>query len=180
MSRAIRPRSCEQRPARPRAIRVPEPKAIDDPPGQIDELRALARRDRHMAREQAEALCREGTLEAEIFLLLGMLHLDENAFQPAVEALRRATVLQPNNSVAHFGLGWAYRQMGNIERGRAAFLHARRLLTTIPAATTLADADGMTVEDLRHAVEIQLAELRNPRDGGGADDGFFRRTSVSQ
>ena len=125
-------------------------------PREIDRLRALARQDRRAAREQAEALARAGTLEAEVYALLGMLHLDEDAVGPAIEALRRATFLQHDNPLAYFGLATAYRQIGQGERARAALLHARRLLSALPASSALADTDGMTVEDLRHAVEIQL------------------------
>lgn len=128
---------------------------------QIGHLRALIRSDEQMALEHLERLTRAGTLDAESYLLLGMLYLDRGALQSALESLRRATFLDTDNALAHFSLAHAYRHLGHVDRARAAFIHARRLLSLLPGKDAVPDSDGLTVDDLRHAIDTQLSNLGN-------------------
>ncbi|MBA3943899.1 MAG: protein-glutamate O-methyltransferase CheR [Herpetosiphonaceae bacterium] len=111
-----------------------------------------------MARKQAEQGVHDRPLEVEGHLLLGMLHLDEGAVELAIESLRRATFLDEYSILAHFGLGRAYALAGYEVRARATLTHARRLLVSFTEKQ--AAEDGMpAVNELRHAIEMQLASL---------------------
>lgn len=113
---------------------------------------------------QAERLIQAGTLEPDVHLLAGMMHLDAGDLLPAVENLRRAAFLEPGNVLAHFTLGRAYAQLGYPERARVTFFHTRRLLATAEDVPGL-DGDGLTIDDLRYAVEVQLGQLGSTGEG---------------
>lgn len=155
----------QSRPARPRPALLP---AAPPPPGtqsgELDHLRVLAGTDRNEALVQAERLIQAGTLEPDVHLLAGMMHLDAGDLLPAVENLRRAAFLEPGNVLAHFTLGRAYAQLGYPERARVTFFHTRRLLATAEDVPGL-DGDGLTIDDLRYAVEVQLGQLGSTGEG---------------
>ncbi len=100
--------------------------------------------------------------DVETHLLLGLRQLDDGAIELAIESLRRATFLDEHNVLAHFGLGRAYTRAGHELRARAALTHARRLLASA-SEKQLAEAGMPPVNELRHAIEMQLASL----DGKG-------------
>ena len=73
-------------------------------------------------------------LDAEVHLVRGLLLLDEGEPERALEVLRRAAFLAPDNALAQVSLGRAYHQLGTRERARAALSRARRILAPLPAA----------------------------------------------
>jgi Flp pilus assembly protein TadD len=106
----------------------------------------------------ADRLVKGERLDPEEYLLAGMAELDAGDALRAVESLRRAAFLDPRNVLAHFTLGRAYVQLGHLERARVIFLQTRRLLASAEEVPTL-DGDGLTIDDLRYAVEVQLGQL---------------------
>jgi chemotaxis protein methyltransferase CheR len=135
------------------------------PPVEGDGVGALLRSgDRAAAREQAEELTRARPLDGEGHLVLGLLHLDGGAPDQAVESLRRAAFLDAGSVPTHFSLGRAYAQLGDRDRARGAFSHARRLLAAADDTDEVRHGDGLSMGELRHAIGIQLAALE--RRGG--------------
>ena len=103
-----------RRPARPPrrggagAARRPPPT-----PGPGDPWKLARGGDRAAARMAAERLVEAQPLVPEAHLLLGLLRLDENAAPDAVNSLRRAAFLDPQDPFTHFSLGRAYRAVGD-------------------------------------------------------------------
>lgn len=111
--------------------------------------------------EILERLVRLQPLESGAHLLLGLSYLEQGAFEPARESLRRAAFLVPDHALAQFSLGRACLVLGDPGRARVALTHARRLLAALPDSQPLPDSDGLPAGELRRAVEALLESLRH-------------------
>jgi chemotaxis protein methyltransferase CheR len=98
-------------------------------------------------------------LAAEAHLLFGMLRLDENAVEPALESLRRAAFLDADSALVQFTLGRAYGALGDRSRAQVAYTHARRLLAAVADDAAITGGQGMVAGELRAAIEAQLRGL---------------------
>src|SRR5207302_2009722 len=98
------PRSvARSKPAMAAHARVPV--APTPPEPTLDDVRAQAHGgERELATDQARRITEAQPLNGEGHLLLGMLHLEDGALEPALNSLRRAVFLEPNNPLAHFSL----------------------------------------------------------------------------
>jgi chemotaxis protein methyltransferase CheR len=105
--------------------------------------------------EQAQAR----PLDPAAHLQLGMLLLEQGKTSLAIESLRRAAFLDPQHALAHFGLGQAYYQDGDMARARVALRQARSLAAAIPAGEMLPGSDELSVERFRHAIDMLFAAL---------------------
>lgn len=119
----------------------------------------LAAGERDGARAALEALARDAPLLAAAHCLLGLLALEGGDTATALESLRRATFLAPEDPLAQYGLGRTYRALGDVARARAALRHARRILAPLPGERLIAGEDLLTVEKLRSALAAQLVLL---------------------
>jgi chemotaxis protein methyltransferase CheR len=98
-------------------------------------------------------------LDAGVHLRLGMVYLEAGDIARAVESLRRATFLDPNNPLAHFTRSRACLRLGDRPNALAALTQARRILARLPDDQEVAGGDRLTSIELRRAVEIQLTAL---------------------
>jgi chemotaxis protein methyltransferase CheR len=123
----------------------------------LDATHALLRDgDRAAARAEAESLASERRVDPAVHLLLGMLCLEDGALEAALDALRRATFLAPNDPLAQFALGRALARSGEPVRARAAFLQARRALVAMPRSDGLSTPEPVQISELRDAVDVEL------------------------
>ncbi|HWE62220.1 MAG TPA: CheR family methyltransferase [Chloroflexota bacterium] len=138
----------------------PVPAHETDPPPRPTEAPLTAQNDSRTAlRVHAEHLARTWPLQVDGHLLLGMIYMDEQAIERAIESLRRATFLDQTHVLAHFNLGRAYLQYGDAARARATLTHARRLLAALPEGQDLPGGGAISAGELRFALEAQLAGL---------------------
>ena len=115
--------------------------------------------ERDGAREALEVLARAAPLLTAAHRLLGLLALEAGDTATALESLRRATFLAPEDSLAQYGLGRTYRALGDAVRAGAALRHARRILAPLSGESLIAGEDQLTVEKLRSALAAQLVLL---------------------
>ncbi len=125
--------------------------------------------DRARARAVAERLALTAPAHAEVQSVLALLSLDEGAIAQAVDAFRRAAFLDPQSALAHFGLGRAYRTLGQRERARASLIHARRIIAPLGETEVVPGGGGLAVGDLRRAIDALLAGLGQPRRPDASD-----------
>jgi chemotaxis protein methyltransferase CheR len=119
------------------------------------------RRQAALARANAASLDAT-SMDPLVHLHTGMARLGEGAPAAAIESLRRAAYLDETSALVQFSLGRAYRQLGDPARSRSAFSVARRLLAGRPDDQPLPGGE-LAAGELRHAVEVQLADLDRTR-----------------
>jgi chemotaxis protein methyltransferase CheR len=172
-ARSSTPSTAPLAPARPRITRpltnplspTPRPARTTAPPvaapaERLAVIRAqLDTGERDAAREALEALAREVPLLAAAHRLLGLLALEEGDTGTALDSLRRATFLAPEDPLAQYGLGRTYRALGDTVRAHAALRHARRILAPLSGESLVVAEDLLTVEKLRSALAAQLVLL---------------------
>ena len=117
-----------------------------------------------LTRVEAERLVRDRPLDAGAYTWLGMLDLEAGATEQAIENLRRATFLSPDDALAQFSLARAYARLGQHSRARTALMHARRLLASMPDDQTVPGGGGIWAAELRQAVEAEFAGLARAAD----------------
>jgi chemotaxis protein methyltransferase CheR len=131
--------------------------AETSPPADTPDTWALvASGDKDGALRAAHALVKTQPAAAGGHLVLGLLAL-ETGDPAALDALRRATFLEPEDALAQFALGRAYAQQGQPGRARTALAHARRLLAGVPDDECL--PGGVAAGALRRSVEAALAGI---------------------
>lgn len=96
-------------------------------------------------------------LSSEVHLHAGMLQLDLGDPHRALESLRRAAFLDPDNPLAQFGLGRAYIDLREPSKARAALANGRRLLGPASDSDPVVGANGLVVGELRFALDQLLA-----------------------
>ena len=75
-----------------------------------------------------------GLSDWELFLNLGLLHLEKNRVGAAADVLQLATLLAPEKSEAHFNLGIAYERLGEFPKAEQEILLSLRLNSDQPDA----------------------------------------------
>ena len=116
----------------PRAPALGQARALADQ-GWLDEARALC-----------EAALAKDPLDLEAHLLLAAVCQEQGAIRAALEALRRAIYLAPDNAAAHFLLGSLLLTQGDRERARRSMDTVVRLLAAVAADEVVAGSDGLT------------------------------------
>lgn len=163
----------------PREVRSDQPRPVAPPPAApvtppiapprtgLGEVRALLSSGaREAARERLADLAREEPLSVATHRLQGLLALEDGEPDAALASLRRATFLDADDPLAQFGLGRVYRALGDENRARAAFRHARRLIASWPGDRPIPGDDGLSAEDLRAGLDAQLATIGDPGKAG--------------
>ncbi len=90
--------------------------------------------------------------------LEGMNFLEANNPQAALEVLRRAAYLEPNDPVTQFALARACLMLGDKKRAQTALRQARRLISALPDDDML--SLETTVRDLHRAITALANQLR--------------------
>ena len=123
----------------------------------LAEACSLARSgERRAARERLAKLVVAAPLAVAAHRLLGFLALEDGEPAAALDSLRRATFLAADDPLAQFGLGRAYRALGDTARASAAFRQARRALAPWSGERAIPGDEGLTADELRQAIEAQL------------------------
>src|SRR5258708_34106316 len=102
---------------------------------------------------------RQLPLESWAYTRQGMCYLEEGDVDRAIESLRRATFLDPNAALAHFGRGRACLRQGDRRGAGAALTQARRTLGAAPDGHELPGAEGVASQELRHTIKVQIVAL---------------------
>jgi chemotaxis protein methyltransferase CheR len=146
----------------------PATSKADSHEADLTEMRALIQAgEREGARVRLVQLVQSAPLAADAHRLLGFLALADGQTSEALESLRRATFLAPDDALAQYGLGRAFRARGDYGRARAAFRQARRILASWPGNQVIPGDDGLSADDLRARLEAQLAVVG---DSPGGED----------
>jgi len=81
--------------------------------------------------EQATSFLEKATQHSDelriAYLDLGTARMRQNQYSAAVQPLRRAIELDPNNTDAHYRLGRVYQAMGNAAAAEKEFAKTREL-----------------------------------------------------
>jgi chemotaxis protein methyltransferase CheR len=85
--------------------------------------------------------------------LLALVHEERGQHEAAITAFKQAVYLDPDYVLAHFGLGSAYRRLGNMQEAQRHFNNAADLLRKTPSAQALADAQGITAGHLGEIIQ---------------------------
>ena len=104
-------------------------------------------------------MTRDAPLLTAAHRLVGLTALERGDTATALESLRRATFLAPEDPLAQYGLGRTYRALGDAVRASAALRHARRILAPLPGESLIVDEGALTVDKLRRAIDAQLVLL---------------------
>jgi len=137
------------------AARVPAPFAA--PEDELAAARALLKRgERAAGRAALQAHVERAPLAEVAHRLHGLLALEEGDYGTALTSLRRATFLAADDPLAQFGLGRAYRALGDEKRAVVAFRYARRILAALADDAIVPGDDTLSIAHLRRAVEAQL------------------------
>ncbi len=90
--------------------------------------------------------------------LEGLNYLEQNKPQAALEVLRRAAYLEPNDPVTQFALARACLMLGDKKRAQTALRQSRRLIASLPDDALL--SLETTVKDLHRALTALANQLR--------------------
>jgi chemotaxis protein methyltransferase CheR len=143
----------------PRAAR-PDLSALTTPTERLAAIRSqFEAGDRDSASAALEQLTRDAPLLTAAHRLVGLLALERGDTATALESLRRATFLAPEDPLAQYGLGRTYRALGDAVRASAALRHARRILAPLSGESLIVGEEALTVDKLRRALDAQLALL---------------------
>jgi chemotaxis protein methyltransferase CheR len=90
--------------------------------------------------------------------LEGLNYLEQNKPQAALEVLRRAAYLEPNDPVTQFALARACLMLGDKKRAQTAMRQSRRLIASLPDDALL--SLETSVKDLHRALTALANQLR--------------------
>jgi chemotaxis protein methyltransferase CheR len=90
--------------------------------------------------------------------LEGMNYLEQNNPQAAMQVLRRAAYLEPNDPVTQFALARACLMLGDHKRAATALRQSRRLIASLPDDALL--SLETTVKDLNRALTALMNQLK--------------------
>lgn len=153
---------------------VPAP-VVDRPPPTLPlspstllaEIRALADAGRF---EVADKLCQKALADQP---LNPALHYFEGLIAQAMErpstaekAFRRSIYLDKSFAMAHYHLGLLLLADGRHGAGRRSLANAARIVSLMPGATVLDEADGLTAQEMRDLVRLHLGILVQSGLGG--------------
>lgn len=156
---SVRPSPPQKQAAVARTPRA-EPKSDRSPEDQLAVIQSQVDRGELVAARGAlGTLVHDTPLLVEAHRLLGLLALEAGDSVVAAESLRRATFLDPEDPLAQFGLGRAYRALGDSTRAGAAFRQARRVLAYLAPDGIVPGDDSLSVDKLRRAIAAQLTTI---------------------
>jgi len=142
-----------QKAARPDAV----PLLSAPPEPTIEQARALADRgDWLTAVEICERLLKKDSLnwQAQFCHALVLDHMGRR--DEAEAGLRKAIYLERQSALPHYYLGLLLQSKGNDKQAARSFQNAIQLLESRADAETFADADGITVAEMRKLAQMHL------------------------
>jgi predicted TPR repeat methyltransferase len=103
------------------------PQNSHSPPKKQQALACLQAGRLQEAQQLCDELCRVDTQDAEVWLMLAAIHLQQGAFAAAVECGERALALQPGNPEIYNLLGYAWQQQRELDKAYSRYREALRL-----------------------------------------------------
>jgi chemotaxis protein methyltransferase CheR len=149
-------------PAAPQAILSPA--AMVKPSGISMTLTDVRRHADRGGWEEADRCCEDllekNTLDWRVHFYRGLVLKQMRKHAEAEESLRRAIYLNRNAVLAHYYLGLFLQSRGDLHQAARSFKNVLDLLRSRRDTETFADADGMTVSELKKLAAIQVEILR--------------------
>jgi chemotaxis protein methyltransferase CheR len=109
--------------------------------------------------ECCEALLRKDSLNSQVHFYYALI-LEQMGRRAEVEpALRKAIYLDRQSALPHYYLGLFLQSRGDPRQAARSFENAIELLELLPEADILADADGITVAEMKKLVKMHLEVL---------------------
>ncbi|HEX2869227.1 MAG TPA: CheR family methyltransferase [Ignavibacteriales bacterium] len=109
--------------------------------------------------------CRKGIeenkLSARFYILLANLLNLAGDITGAIEELKKAVFLEPENFIANFYLANVYRKNNETELARRHLKQALNILGTFDPEEVLAETEGITAGRMKEVVERQLRTISN-------------------
>jgi chemotaxis protein methyltransferase CheR len=143
------------------AIPKPAPVVVPLPEPTLDEARALADRgDWLTAVEICERLLKKDSLnwQAQFYHALVLEHMGRR--EEAEAGLRRAIYLERQSALPHYYLGLLLQSKGNARQAARFFQNAIQLLEARADADSFAEADGITVAEMRKLAQMHLQGIQ--------------------
>jgi chemotaxis protein methyltransferase CheR len=97
-------------------------------------------------------------LDAAPYLYLALVAEQRGRYPEAVALIRKTLYADRSIAVAHYHLGILLRRSGELAAARLAYQNVGRHLAA-SERDPVPYADGLTVEDIRKLVALELAEL---------------------
>ncbi len=110
------------------------------------------------ARYWCEQAIRRDKLHPEPYYTLGLIQLEHNRLDLALDALKKAVFLDREFVMAHYSLAQAYSRQGNQELARKSSQNVQRLLDGKPGDALVPEGDGLNIARLRELVAIGLGD----------------------
>jgi len=145
------------KPIKPRSIPKPAPLAPAPPEPTLEQARALADRgDWLMAVEIYERLLKKDSLnwQTQFYHALVLDHMGRR--DEAEAGLRKAIYLERQSALPHYYLGLLLQSKGNGRQAARSFQNAIRLLESRADGESFAEADGITVAEMRKLAQMHL------------------------
>jgi chemotaxis protein methyltransferase CheR len=147
----------------PRRIncRQKPPSAIEPPPPTLDEARHHADRgDWASAVEICERLLKKDSLDwrTQFYHALVLDHMGRR--EEAEAGLRKAVYLERQSALPHYYLGLLLQSKGNARQAARFFANAIELLEARTDSESFAEADGITVAEMKKLAKMHLQVLQ--------------------
>lgn len=127
--------------------------------GAIIHIKALAGIDVELAAEACALATKRRPLSQELQYLNAVLMMDLNQHHQAVESLRRVLFLDESLALAHYSLGTALRNLGDIAGAHQAYRNTLEICDRAPQDELVPLGDDETVGQLRALAKTQLSAI---------------------
>jgi chemotaxis protein methyltransferase CheR len=104
----------------------------------------------------AEEALAADPLHTRAHYLVGLVYQEQGQWEPALEAFRRATFLDPTFIMAYVALAGVARRVGDLEQARRALHAVDGLLRGKSTGDLVPESEGLTVGALRDALALQV------------------------
>ena len=147
--------------SRPAQVRDPAAAARSGVKPAFENVRGLADRGAwHEAARECRRLLESNTLDPRAHFYSAFILEQTGAVVEAGEALRHAIYLDRRFVLAHYHLGLLQQRKGNGPLAKRSFENVLELLSRRDDTESFADADGITVAELRELAKVHLEVLR--------------------
>ena len=108
------------------------------------------------AAAQCDRLLERDQLNAALHFYQALIHEQTRRDQDAEQSFRRAIYLDRNFALAHYHLALLLDKSGRRDSALQSLRNVQGLLARMNSSDPIADADGLTAEDLRRLTSMHL------------------------